>query len=219
VFGARAPEGLGVATGSAAWDTLGLLGGTFGSGLCRALSGEAGKGAQKLSRLLPTYLASHPLQRALPGKLAAAQHHSLRARRSGRGSGIVMSYQLLRDVWGPQLEKPWERLGAVSPTRSRAPDRPLSACSARNVALQEGKQEKKNEFCSRNAHRASMSLSLPIFKMGPFLTEGSCPLFLWALARGSVSPPALGACSAHSRLQPTPSDGVLPSSPLTSPPQ
>lgn len=91
VFGARAPEGLGVATGSAAWDTLGLLGGTFGSGLCRALSGEAGKGAQKLSRLLPTYPASHPLQRALPGKLAAAQHHSLRARRSGRGSGIVMS--------------------------------------------------------------------------------------------------------------------------------
>ena len=53
VFGARTPEGLEVATGSAAWDTLGLLGGTFGSGLRRALSGEAGKGAQKLSRLLP----------------------------------------------------------------------------------------------------------------------------------------------------------------------
>ena len=93
MFGARTPEGLEVATGSAAWDTLGLLGGTFGSGLRRALSGEAGKGAQKHSRLLPTCPASPPPtpQRALPGKLAAAQHHHLCARRSGRGSGIVMS--------------------------------------------------------------------------------------------------------------------------------
>ena len=47
-------------TGPAAWDTLGLLAGTFSSGLCRALSGEVGEGAQKLSRLLPTCPASHP---------------------------------------------------------------------------------------------------------------------------------------------------------------
>lgn len=90
-LGAEPLRGWGIATGSAAWETLGLLGGTFSSGLCRALSGEAGKGAQKLSRLLPTCLASHPPQRALPGKLAAAQHHRLRACGSGRASGIVMS--------------------------------------------------------------------------------------------------------------------------------
>ena len=49
-------------TGPAAWDTLGLLAGTFSSGLCRALSGEVGEGAQKLSRLLPTARLPTPPQ-------------------------------------------------------------------------------------------------------------------------------------------------------------
>ena len=105
---------------------------------------------------------------------------------------------------------------AMSPTPSRAPEHPLSPCSARTAAVQQGRQEKKKSFYSRDAHWSSLSHSLPICKMGVIVGPSSqkepvsCSAGPWHIAASLLEP--WGLAQLTPPLQPTPSDWVLPSS-------